>query len=169
METSAGSDGTGWLKCLKTAFSTPVGEISEPVLSVGWHIIKPGLRSTEDNEEVMARHILIKMEPVCTHMKAQSAQVSQTKWPDSAAAEMNLKVEESSVFQAKDAFIPHRQDAGLVSFAFDNPEGALADMFTSPSGTFLLEVSGVYRVWYPTFEDERGRMSNAAAPSADTP
>lgn len=158
-----------------TAFSTPVGEISEPVLSqFGWHIIQTqDRRGTEDNEEVMARHILIKMEPsMATQqaMKAQSAQVFELAKQNgliAAAAEMNLKVEESSVFQAKDAFIPGiGRDAGLVSFAFDNPEGALADMFTSPSGDiFVCEVSGVYPVWYPTFEDERSRVMSSATSS----
>jgi len=158
-----------------TAFNTPVGEVSPPVLSqFGWHIIQTqDRRSTEGNEEVLARHILIRLEAgqaTQQKMKAKSSQVYELAKQNglaSAAAELGLPVEETAVFQAKDSAVPGiGRDAGLISFAFANPEGALADMFTSPSGDiFVCEISGVYPVWYPTFEDERARVMSSASSS----
>ncbi len=156
----------------ETAFNTPLGGISEPVLSqFGWHIIQTqDRRTTAGAEEVLARHILIKLEPsLATQqaMKAKSSQVYELAKQQglvSAAADLDLKVEESTVFQAKDTFVPGiGRDPGLVSFAFANPEGALANMFTSPAGDiFVCEVAGVYPVYYPTFEEERAKVMNSA-------
>ncbi|MDD4222992.1 MAG: peptidylprolyl isomerase [Candidatus Cloacimonetes bacterium] len=155
------------------AFNTPIGEISEPLLSnFGWHIIQTrDRRDTEAGEEVSAGHILIRPEPsMATQqlMKAQSAQLFQLASDIGlarAAGEMGLQVEESAVFQGGDAFIGGiGRDPGLVSFAFANPEGALADMFFAPSGDiYVCEISGVYPVYYPSFEEERARVMSSAS------
>ncbi len=156
----------------EAAFETPVGGFSEPVLSnFGWHIIQTqDRRETEAGEEISARHILIRVEPsqaTQQRMKAHSAQLfelAKAKGLAAAAGELGLPVEETAVFQARDAVIPGiGRDGGLVSFAFANQEGALADLFYSPSGDiFACEVSGVYPVYYPSFEEERARAMSSA-------
>lgn len=156
----------------ETAFNTPAGEIAKPVLSnFGWHIIQTqDRRGSGSTEEVLARHILIRLEPsLATQqlMKTQSAELfaqAREKGLIKAAQKLKLQVEETAAFQAKDSFIQGiGRDPGLLTFAFANPEDALADVYFAPSGDiYVCEVSGVYPVYYPTFEEERGRVMNSA-------
>jgi len=110
----------------ETAFKTNPGQIAEPVLSnYGWHIIQTlDRRQGENGEEVLARHILLRIEPSETTLKQLKMdafslyQKAQEKGLQKAAQEMGYKVEESGVFQEKDSFIKGiGRDANLVSFA----------------------------------------------------
>lgn len=156
----------------ETAFATPSGQIAEPVLSnFGWHIIQTlDRRGSGPDEEVSARHILIRIEAsqaTAQNMKKQSIQLhelAEKKGLQNAADEMGLEIHESGVFQAKDAFIPGiGRDASLSAFAFENEEGALAELYHSPSGdAFVCELSGVYPRYYPSFDEEKNRVMNNA-------
>ena len=156
----------------EAAFNTPVGGISEPVRSnYGWHIIKSqDRREVDGREEVSASHILIKIEASDTTqqlMKNQSSklfELAKQKGLVTAAVELGMKLDETAVFQAKDAIVPGiGRDANLVKFAFDSPEGTLADIYYAPSGdAFVCEISGVYPVYYPSFEEVRSRVMNQA-------
>ncbi len=156
----------------EAAFATPTGQIAEPVLSnFGWHIIETlDRRGSGPDEEVSARHILIRIEAsqaTAQNMKKQSLQLydlAERKGLESAAKEMGMEVQESGVFQANDAFIPGiGRDSALTAFAFENDEGALAELYYSPSGdAFVCELSGVYPIYYPSFEEEKNRVMNNA-------
>ncbi len=159
----------------EAAFNTPVGGISEPVRSsYGWHIIKTqDRREVDGREEVSASHILIMIQASATTqqlMKTQTSKLFELAKQNglvTAAGELGMKLEETGVFQAKDAMVPGvGRDAGLVKFAFDNPEGTLAEIYNAPSGdAFVCEISGVYPVYYPSFEEVRSRVMNQATAS----
>lgn len=159
----------------ETAFQTPAGEIAEPVLSqFGWHIIQTlDRRPTDDGEEVSARHILLQVQPsreTQQQMKVQSSRLhdlAREKGLAQAAAEMGLTVNETSAFQEKDGVIRDIGRVGeLISFAFANPQGAVADIYYAPGGDILVcAVSAVLPVYYTPFEEEQSRIQTAATRS----
>ena len=154
----------------ETAFKTPPGQIAEPILSnYGWHIIQTlDRRQTVNGEEVLARHILARIEPSETTLQQMKItaitlyQKAQEKGLQKAAQEMGLVVEESGAFQEKDSFIKGiGRDANLVSFAFQNPIGSLANIYYSPNGdAYICEIADSIAVYYTPFEDEKIRIMN---------
>jgi parvulin-like peptidyl-prolyl isomerase len=154
----------------ETAFKTPPGQIAEPILSnYGWHIIQTlDRRQTVNGEEVLARHILARIEPSETTLQQMKItaitlyQKAQEKGLQKAAQEMGLVVEESGAFQEKDSFIKGiGRDANLVSFAFQNPIGSLANIYYSPNGdAYICEIADSIDVYYTPFEDEKIRIMN---------
>jgi parvulin-like peptidyl-prolyl isomerase len=154
----------------ETAFKTPPGQIAEPILSnYGWHIIQTlDRRQTVNGEEVLARHILARIEPSETTLQQMKItaitlyQKAQEKGLQKAAQEMGLVVEESGAFQEKDSFIKGiGRDANLVSFAFQNPIGSLANIYYSPNGdAYICEIADSIAVFYTPFEDEKIRIMN---------
>ena len=156
----------------ETAFKTPPGQIAEPILSnYGWHIIQTlDRRQGENGEEVLARHILRRIEPSENTLQQMKTTVltlyqkAQEKGLSRAAQELGYKVEESGVFQEKDTFIKGiGRDANLVSFAFQNPIGSLANIYYAPNGdAYICEVSDSISVYYTPYEDERSRIMNIA-------
>lgn len=157
----------------EAAFKTPVGQLAEPVLSqFGWHIIQVTDRRTNESgqEEVSARHILIKNDPseaTLQAFKANSATLHSLATSiglRAAADSLGYKVEESAIFQEKDNIIRGiGRDANLISFAFANPVGSLADIFYASAGdAFICEVSAVLPEYYIPFEDDKMNVTQAA-------
>lgn len=157
----------------ETAFKTPVGQLAEPVLSqFGWHIIQVTDRRTNESgqEEISARHILIKNDPseaTLQAFKANSAtlhSLAKSIGLRAAADSLGYKVEESAIFQEKDSIIRGiGRDANLISFAFANPVGSLADIFYASAGdAFICEVSAVLPEYYIPFEDDKMNVTQAA-------
>lgn len=154
------------------SFSTPPGQLAEPVLSrFGWHIIMvDGKREGDSGTEVSARHILFRFEPgeaTLQNMKLRSTELynkAREKGLVKAAAEMNMEVKETAAFFPQDTVIREiGREPRLVLFALENPSGTLADLYYSSSGdAFVLEVAGVYPVWYPRFEDEKANITSRA-------
>lgn len=156
----------------EAAFATPVGEISQPVLSrFGWHIIQvTGRRGEADNPEVEASHILLpntaseqtlqamKINSHSLHTRASQIGLIAAAW------EAGKEVRETPAFFDKDVFIPDvGRDASLVSFAFENPLDSLADLYYASSGdTYVLETAQEFPVWYPDFEKEKANFTNQA-------
>lgn len=156
----------------ETAFKTPVGQIAEPVLSrFGWHIIKTtDSRTVDGKDEVSASHILIRIEPsegTLQKMKIDSNQLydlAKLNGLEAAALALGMKVEETPPFQEKDGFIRNiGRDEKLITFAFQNPVGAVADIFYAPSGdAFVCAVSAELPVYYTPFEDQKQQIQNQA-------
>lgn len=157
----------------EAAFKTPVGQLAEPVLSqFGWHIIQVTDRRTNESgqEEISARHILIKNDPseaTLQAFKANSAtlhSLAKSIGLRAAADSLGYKVEESAIFQEKDNIIRGiGRDANLISFAFANPVGSLADIFYASAGdAFICEVSAVLPEYYIPFEDDKMNVTQAA-------
>lgn len=156
----------------EAAFSTPVGEIAEPVLSrFGWHIIEVlERRESESGTEARARHILLNVKPgreTLQTMKSRSSRLhilANEKGLEAAAEEMGLEVLETSVFRHEDGFIREiGRTTELVDFAFSNPVGSLADIYYTPGGDiFVCEVSAELPVYYIPFEEQKSRIMNQA-------
>lgn len=156
----------------ETAFKTPVGQIAEPIQTrFGWHIIKTTDRRTGDSgEEVSASHILIRIEPseaTVQKMKSDSAQLyelAKLNGLEAAATALGMKVDETPPFQEKDGFIRNiGRDEKLITFAFQNPVGAVADVYHAPSGDiFVCAVSAELPVYYTPFEDQKAQIQNQA-------
>ncbi|MDP2173933.1 MAG: peptidylprolyl isomerase [Candidatus Cloacimonadaceae bacterium] len=154
------------------AFSTPDGEIAEPVLTrFGWHIIQTlERRSGEQGEEVSARHILLRIEAgekTLQKLKLDSSELytnARETGLDRAAKHLNLQLRQTPVFFSTDGFI---RDIGnepkLVSYAFSNPVGSLADVHYAANGdVYILEVSAELPEYYLPFEEEKAAITNRA-------
>lgn len=154
------------------AFSTPVGELSQPVLSnFGWHIIKvTGKREGGQGEEVEASHILIKISPsekTLQDMKINSHQLHtlalQTGLQE-AALQKGCLVEETPAFFQTEGFIPgFGREARLISFAYENPPDTLFEIYYSPSGdAYVIETAQEFPTWYPDFEEKKSDFITSA-------
>ncbi|MDZ4183022.1 MAG: peptidylprolyl isomerase, partial [Candidatus Cloacimonadaceae bacterium] len=156
----------------ETAFSTPVGEIAAPVLSrFGWHIIQTmDRRDGPQGEEVSARHILIRVEAsekTQQKMKTDSTELfakAREMGLDRAAKHMGFSTQETPVFFATEGFIRGvGNEPRLVTFAFSNPVGSLADLYYASNGdAYVLEVSAELPEYYIPFEEDRAGITNRA-------
>jgi parvulin-like peptidyl-prolyl isomerase len=157
----------------EAAFTTPVGQISEPIQTrYGWHIIQPLERRTsvQGEEEVSARHILIMVNPgEATQQKLKidsNALYSLARETGLAEAARRLgwKLQQTPPFQENDGFIRQiGRDPKLISFAFANPVGTLSEPVYAPSGdVFICEVSAVLPEWFIPFDEEKVSITNRA-------
>ena len=156
----------------ETAFSTPIGVISRPVLSnFGWHIIKvTGRREGQNGEEVEASHILLSVnasEKTLQDYKINSARLhaeAQQRGLEKAANELGFELNVTPVFFAKEGFIPDiGREAKLITFAYENPPNTLSDIYYASSGdAYVIETAEQFPVWYPDFETEKANFINRA-------
>jgi hypothetical protein len=148
------------------AFALGLNEIGEPVQSqFGWHIIQTLERKTNDQgqEEVKARHILIKPEAgeqtvIKTKVDMERLQtLTKTKGIDAASGELGMKLEETAEFYEKSRSIPGLgNQPDLQKAAFVNPVGYIPEMIKGSRGEmYICQLSDSLGVHYADLEAEK--------------
>jgi peptidyl-prolyl cis-trans isomerase D len=148
------------------AFSQEVNAVSLPVKSqFGWHIIQTEEKRTNEQgqEEVRARHILVKSQPEEAISQLLNADANQfltdakEKGIVKAAELKKYPVLETKEFYASSKSIPEYQGgAELVAASFSNPVGFIPANYTGRNGDiFVSEVSDSMGVHYSPFDAEK--------------
>ena len=131
----------------KKSFSMEIGEICEPIQTkFGWHIIKlTDIRTTEEQEEVRASHILVKDQPGAeTRRNLEKIafdfyEQCNTDSFEVIAKNYNYIVQESEEFQKKSRYIKGiGSTQTLINFAFSNKLYDISKPYQSETGDYYI-------------------------------
>jgi len=150
-------------------FKMAVGDISKPILTqFGWHIIhKRDTRKTEDGQdEVLASHILINVEPSQQTKDNLSAiamdiyDLAEEVGLDSAASQMKYEAKETREFYADATYISGiGREESLVKFAFSNKVGVLAEPIKQNDDSYMIaEISYEVGEHYLDLEEVKSKI-----------
>jgi peptidyl-prolyl cis-trans isomerase D len=142
----------------EAAFSTPIGEISQPFLSeYGWHIVKVDDRQADS---VKVSHILVRLEASAeTIDKAREA--STLFWEDAkemgfeaAAVNGGVTIQTTPPFSDEGDFVPGIGYARVIkNFAFKAKKGDLSGVLATGEGFYVLRLDEAMESRIPTFEE----------------
>ncbi|MDP8210778.1 MAG: peptidylprolyl isomerase [Candidatus Stygibacter australis] len=150
-------------------FKMAVGDISKPILTqFGWHIIyKRDTRKTEDGQdEVLASHILINVEPSQQTKDNLSAiamdiyDLAEEVGLDSAASQMKYEAKETREFYEDATYISGiGREESLVKFAFENKVGTVAEPIKQTDDSYMIaEISYEVGEHYQDLEEVKSRI-----------
>ncbi len=146
----------------KVAFETPVGEISDTVVTrFGVHIIKVTDRKVEDDEEqVKASHILLKWKasPETEEIASETARDFQELAKDigfvEAAERFELEVEESNFFPQSGSPFPRKEKLpAAVDFIFAEPVGKVSFSYRTNDGYVVFQCRDIQREGHQNLAD----------------
>lgn len=149
-------------------FKMAKNSISKPIKTqFGWHIIyKRDQRTNDGNDEVLASHILIEVNPSqetkdnLSFIAFDIYDLAEKVGLDSAASSMKYEAKETREFFEDATYISGiGKDANLVTFAFNNKEGAIADPVLQKDGSYIVaQISYKVGEHYQEFDEVKSRI-----------
>jgi peptidyl-prolyl cis-trans isomerase D len=131
----------------QAAFSLPVGQVSEPILSqFGYHIIK--VNSRVSNDEIDVSHILIPVERTQQNderlldMADSLETLGESMKLDEVAKRMNLRIRDGNIDDRSPFLAPVGQadDAAQWAFREGAEVGEVSPVFETPTAYYMVEL-----------------------------
>jgi len=153
----------------EAAFSADVGDIVGPVNSnFGLHIIKvDDKRVTDGEQEVKARHILLKFEPSPStreNLREEATYIADTAEEtglQSVAEEEEITVQTTQPFE-KEGLVPGiGMEPRVNRFAFQAEEGQVSDVITTQRGFLVAQLTEIQEEQIQPLEEVKQRVASS--------
>lgn len=148
----------------EAAFSAKLGQIVGPIKSsFGLHIIKVEEKRIEKGEEeVKARHILLKFNPSSKTLNQARddadyfASEAKSRPFEEVAEELHVAVNTSTFFAKKSGFVPGLgMDKRVSDFVFSHGVGSVGAVKETPDGYFVYQVADIQKEHIKPFEEAK--------------
>ncbi len=153
----------------EAAFSANVGDIVGPVKSnFGLHIIKvDDKRVTDGEQEVKARHILLKFEPSSSTretLREEATYIADTaaeRGLGSVAEEEELNIQTTQPFEEEGLVPGIGMEPRVNRFAFQAEKGNVSDVITTQRGYLVAQLVEIHKEQIQPFEEVKQRVANS--------
>jgi peptidyl-prolyl cis-trans isomerase D len=150
----------------KAAYATPVGQISEPVLSpFGYHLIRV---DSKKGDTLGLHHILVRIQvsdSASTRIDREAdrlttiATQSTSAHFDSAAKTLNLPVQRAIAFENEPAVAGGQVIPGASAFAFGGAKvGETSELFSDDNGYYVARLDSLQEGGEPKFENVKDQV-----------